>query len=203
MQHLLNDLVGHGGNVGTGQRAVGHMDGVADAGGDDLGVDVGVVQEHIMDGLNQVDAGLADVIQTAEEGADIGGTGAGGQQCLIGAENQGAVGGDTLRREDLDGFEAFGRHGDLDNHVLGIERVDGAALGDHPLGVCGRGLDLTGDGAVHDRGDLLQGLGIVAALLCDQAGVGGHACDNAHVICLANLVHIGGVDIELHRTLLL
>ena len=130
-------------------------------------------------------------------------SGAGGQQGLVGAEDQRAVGGDTLRREDLDGFEAYGRHGDLDDHVLGIERVDGAAFGDHPLGVCSRGLDLTGDGAVHDRGDLLQGLGIVAALLCDQAGVGGHACDNAHVICLADLVHIGGVDIELHRTLLL
>ena len=30
MQHLLNDLVGHGGDVGTGQRAIGHMDGVAE-----------------------------------------------------------------------------------------------------------------------------------------------------------------------------
>ena len=42
MQHLLNDLVGHGGDVGTGQRTVGHMDGVADGSGNDLGVNVGL-----------------------------------------------------------------------------------------------------------------------------------------------------------------
>ena len=72
-----------------------------------------------MDGLDQVDAGLADVIQTAEEGADIGSTGAGGQQCLIGAENQGAVGGDTLRGEDLDGFEASAVMGILTTMCLG------------------------------------------------------------------------------------
>ena len=82
MQHLLNDLVGHGGDVGTGQGTVGHVHGVAHAGRDDLGLDVGVVEEHVVDGLNELDAPLGDIVQAPQEGADVGGTGAGGQQRL-------------------------------------------------------------------------------------------------------------------------
>ena len=42
-----------------------------------------------MDGLDELDAPLGDIVQAAQEGADVGGTGAGGQQRLVGAENQG------------------------------------------------------------------------------------------------------------------
>lgn len=78
VQHLLDDLVGHRGNVRTGQRTVRHMDGIAHAGGDDLRLDVGVVQEHIVNGLHQLDARTADVIQPPQERADVGSTRAGG-----------------------------------------------------------------------------------------------------------------------------
>ena len=70
--HLLNDLVGHGGDVRTGQRTLGDMDGVADRGRNDLRMDVRVVGEDLADGADKVDARLADVIKTAKEGADVG-----------------------------------------------------------------------------------------------------------------------------------
>ncbi len=173
MQHLLNDLVGHGGDVGTGQGTVGHVDGVAHAGRDDLGLDVGVVEEHVVDGLDELDAPLGDIVQAPQEGADVGGTGAGGQQRLVGAENQGAVGGDALGGQGFDGLEALGGHGDFYDHVLGVQGVDGLALLDHRLGIGGGGFHLTADGAVHDGGNFSQRLGVVPALLGDEAGVGG------------------------------
>ena len=45
----------------------------------DLGVNVGVVQEHVMNGFDQFNAGLANVVQTAQERGGVGGAGAGGQ----------------------------------------------------------------------------------------------------------------------------
>ena len=44
VEHLLDDLIGHRGDVRTGQGAVRHMDGIAHAGGDDLRLNVRVVQ---------------------------------------------------------------------------------------------------------------------------------------------------------------
>ena len=198
MEHLLDDLIGHRGDVRTGQGAVRHMDGIAHAGGDDLRLNVRVVQEHIVDGFHQLNARLADVIQPPQKRADVSGSGAGGQQGLVGAEDQRAVGGDTLGRQHLDGLEALGGHGDLHDHVGGVQRVDGAALGDHAFGVGGGGLHLAGDGAIHDGGDLGQGLGVVAALLGNQAGVGSDTGDNAHVVGLADLLYIGSVNEKFH-----
>ena len=199
MQHLLNDLVGHGGDVGTGQGTVGHVHGVAHAGRDDLGLDVGVVEEHVVDGLDELDAPLGDIVQAPQEGADVGGTGAGGQQRLVGAENQGAVGGDALGGQGFNGLEALGGHGDFYDHVLGVQGVDGLALLDHRLGIGGGGFHLTADGAVHDGGNFSQRLGVVPALLGDEAGVGGDACDDAHVVCGADLVDVRGINKEFHN----
>ena len=104
VKHLLDDLVRHRGNVGTSQGTVGHMDGIAHAGGDDLSLDVRIVQEYIMDSLNQINARLADIVKTTQEGADVSCPRAGGQQCLVGTENQRAVGGDALGGQHLDGL---------------------------------------------------------------------------------------------------
>jgi len=64
--HLLDDLVGHGGDVRTGQRTLGDMDGVADRGRNDPRMDVRVVGEDLADGADKVDARLADVVKTAK-----------------------------------------------------------------------------------------------------------------------------------------
>ena len=96
MQHLFNDLVRNGGDISTSQSAVRYMDGVADGSGNDLGVNVGVVQEHVMNGFDQFNAGLANVVQTAQERADVSSACAGSQQRLVGGEHQRAVGGNAL-----------------------------------------------------------------------------------------------------------
>ena len=137
--------------------------------------------------------------RSPQEGADVGGTGAGGQQRLVGAENQGAVGGDALGGQGFDGLEALGGHGDFYDHVLGVQGVDGLALLDHRLGIGGGGFHLTADGAVHDGGNFSQRLGVVPALLGDEAGVGGDACDDAHVVCGADLVDVRGINKEFHN----
>ena len=80
------------------------MDGVAHAGGNDLGLDIGIVEEHIVDRLDQFDARLADIVKAAKEGADVSCPRAGGQQCLVGTENQRTVGGDALGGQHLDGL---------------------------------------------------------------------------------------------------
>ena len=104
VKHLLDDLVRHRGNVGTGQGTVGYMDGIAHTGGDDLSLDVRIVQEYIMDSLDQINARLADVIETPQKRADIRGARAGCQQRLVGAENQRAVRRDALAGQHLDGL---------------------------------------------------------------------------------------------------
>ena len=64
------------------------MDRVADRSGDDLAVDVGIVGKDLADVADQVQCPAGDVVQTAEERADIGGAGTRGQQSLIGGEDQ-------------------------------------------------------------------------------------------------------------------
>ena len=72
VEHLLDNFVRHRGNVRPGQGAVkSAMDGVAHAGGNDLSLDIGIVEEHIVDRLDQLDARLADIVKTAQEGADV------------------------------------------------------------------------------------------------------------------------------------
>ena len=67
VDHLLQHLERHGSNIGTGQSAIRDMDGVAHRSSDDLGMDVGVIAEHLGNGLDQVDAGLADIVPDAPE----------------------------------------------------------------------------------------------------------------------------------------
>ena len=91
----------------TGQCAVRDVDRIAHRGSDDFGMDIRVIAEHLCNGLNQVDAGLADIVQTPQKGADIGSTGTGSQQRLICAEDQGAVGGNALAAQHLDGIDCM------------------------------------------------------------------------------------------------
>lgn len=59
------------------------MDRVADAGGDDPGVDI-MHLENLSELADQVDTGHGDVVQTAWERENIGGSRAGGKQGLGG-----------------------------------------------------------------------------------------------------------------------
>ena len=58
--HLNDNFIRNGGNISSCQRAVGHMDRVADAGCDDLGVDIFCHIKNVCDLTNQVDAVAGD-----------------------------------------------------------------------------------------------------------------------------------------------
>ncbi len=194
--HLFDDFVGDGGDVGAGEGALRDVHGVADAGGDDFGLDaVGV--EDLGDFGDQVGAADADVVEATDKGADEGGAGTGGQQGLVGRENQRHVDFDALCGQRMAGFEALDGHRDLDHHVL-VDSGDLTAFADHAFGIGGRGFHLAADGPVDDGGDFGDDLLEVAAFFGDEGGVGGDAADDAHVIGFADVIHIGRVEEEFH-----
>ena len=81
LQHLHNDLVGHRGDVRAALGRVGHVLRAADAGGNDLGGNA----VKIKDGgniLDDRDAVIRNIVQTSDEGADVGGSCLGGQKSL-------------------------------------------------------------------------------------------------------------------------
>ena len=88
----------------------------ADRGCEHLGR-VAVVAVHLHDLRHQGDAIAGDVVESADEGRDVRGASLGGQQCLPGREDEGAVGADALRGEVADGLDAVGDAGHFDNDV--------------------------------------------------------------------------------------
>ena len=196
LAHLLDDLVGDSGDVGAGEGALRDVHGVTDAGGDDLGLDaVGI--EDLGYFRDQVRATDADVVEAADERADERRAGAGGQQCLVGSKNQRHVDFDAFGGQRMASFEALDGHGDLDHHVL-VDLGDLAAFPDHAFGIGGRGFHLAADRAVDDGSDFGDDLLEVAAFFGDERGVGGDAADDAHVIGLADVIHIGCVEEKFH-----
>ena len=65
--HLLDHLVGYGGNIRPGFCTVNDMDGIADAGGDDPGVDI-METENLCNITDQVDTGSGHIIQPPRKG---------------------------------------------------------------------------------------------------------------------------------------
>ena len=55
--HLLQHLVGNGGDIRTGQGALGDMNAVAHGGGNDLAVNIIILGEDIGDVFDQLEAG--------------------------------------------------------------------------------------------------------------------------------------------------
>ena len=64
MGHLLDHLIGNGGDIGSGQSALRHMHRMAHAGGNDLCLDIVKVKD-LRNRLDQVDARLGNIIQTS------------------------------------------------------------------------------------------------------------------------------------------
>ena len=189
--HLFDDFVGDGGDVGAGEGAFGDVHGVADAGGDDFGLDaVGV--EDLGDFGDEVGAADADVVEAADEGADEGSAGSGREERLIGREDEGHVDFDAFGGQGVTSLEAFHRHRNLDDHVL-VDAGDFAAFADHAFSIGGGRFDFAADGAVDDGCDFGYDLFEVAAFFGDEGGIGGDAADDAHVVGFADIIHIGCV----------
>ncbi len=196
--HLLNYLKGNRCDVSAGARATEHVAGVTNGCRNNFRGDVRVQSKHADDVVNQCQTVFVDVDETPDKRGDVGGAGQRSEQSLIGAENQRAVGGDARRGENLDGFQTFGGHRNLNNHMCRINGVDFAAFLDHALCIDRGGLYFAGNRAVNDRADFLQRFGIIAAFFGDQARIGRDATDNAHFICQTDFVYIGSVEKQFH-----
>ena len=148
---------------------------------------------------HQPDAVLRDVIQTSDEGRDIGGARLGGQQRLPYGKDQRAVGADPAVGKIAHGPNAVGRTGQLHDDVR-VEPGQLGTLAHHPFEI--RGDHLGAHIAVHDPTDLH----IVAAarlfapdvLLGHQRRVGRHPVEHSHFIGLADLREIRRVDEKFH-----
>ena len=199
--HLEQGLVGYGGDVGAGRGRLDAVQGVADAGGHHLRLDVGLAEQR-GDVADEADAVVSDVVEASDEGADDGGAGLGAEEGLVDGEAEGLVDADALGAEGGDGLDALDGAGNLDPGV-GDPVGDVAALVDHALGV--GGYDLYGDGAVDQFGNLCDG-GAVGLAVADagtggQRGVGGDAADDTQAGTVADLADVGGVEKELHCAL--
>ena len=119
-----------------------------------------------------------DVVEPADEGADVGRAGAGGQQRLVGAEDERGVDLGALAGQRADRDQALGADRHLDDDML-VPGHDLAALADHLVGVLGD--DLGADRPLDDVADLADGVaeGAVALLLGQQRRIGRDAGQNA------------------------
>ena len=195
LQHLHDDLIGHRCDVGTCFGGVGNVLRAADAGGDDLGVNAVEIEDG-GDVLHDRDSVVGDVVEPADEGADVGGAGFCREKCLGGAEDQGHVGADAQSGQPLDGFETLLGDRDLDDDVLvNFRKLLG--FGNHAVGV--KGNHLCADGAVYDGSDLGDYVLKDLAFLGNKGGVSGHTADHAKLVGGADLVDVRGINKEFHR----
>ena len=130
---LGNDLKRNCGNIRTDKGCIQDVLRTPDACDDDLAL-VAIIVIDGDDILNQIHARVADIIQAADKGTDVGGSGLRGQKRLRGRKYQGDIGFNALRREFLHRLEPFDDHRNLDDDILGkLSQL--ARLGQHPLGL--------------------------------------------------------------------
>src|SRR5690606_16935001 len=142
---------------------------VADAGRQHLRIYIMQIEDLYTLG-HHFHAVVVDVVQAAHERTDQSGAGPGGQQGLVGGENQGYVDVHPLGGQGCGGLQACGGGGHLDDHVVGDFSQNPAFL--HHLPGAGAG-HLGADGPVHQPGDGGDALVEIGPLPGDEGGVGG------------------------------
>ena len=197
VHHLFDDLVRHGGDVGTGKGALGDVHWMANAGGDDLRVNVAGGFEDRHDLSDEIGAAGGDVVETAEERRNIGGAGARSQKRLVGRKYEGHIGLDAESGERFYGFQPFDGHRDLHDHIW-MDGCDGLAFFDHPCSVGGRRFNFAADRSIDDLGDLSDDFFKHAAFLGNQRRIRRHAADHAHVVGFLDVFDLGGIDKKFH-----
>ena len=138
---------------------------------------------------------VADIVEPADERADVGRAGLGGQQRLRRREAQRHVDADALARQRLARLDAVARQRHLDDHVL-IDLRDVVPLLHH-AGEVGR-RHLAADRTLDDLADLLQVLAVIARLLGEQRRVGRDAVDDADGGERFDVLDVAGVDEQFH-----
>ena len=154
-----------------------------------------VVVVDLDDLANEIHAVRRDVVEPADERADVGGAGLRGQQRLRRREAQRDVDAQAFVRQRLAGLDAVARERHLDDHVL-VDRRDVVPLAHH-AGEVGR-RHFTADRSLHDVADLLQVLPEIARLFREQRRVGGHAVDDAERGDRLDVLDAAGVDEQFH-----
>ena len=167
---------------------------IADRGGKDFGVEFIVV----IDGANlgdQVHTVGPIVVQTADEGRDIGRTRLGGQQGLCRREAKGYIGGNALDRKFRRRDQALAGKRQLD-HDIGRNRGEPCAFRQHSGDIGGRHLGT--DRPLDEITDLGNDLQHRAARFGNQGRVGGDTIHKAGGDQVLQDLGVGGVEKELH-----
>ena len=138
-----------------------------------------------------------DVVEAADERADVGRADLRGKERLGRREDQRDVDPDAFVGERLRRPDAVARERHLDDDVL-VNRREVAPFGDHPR-VVGRD-DLGADRALDDLADVLRDLPRVAALLRHERGIRRDAVDDAERDERLDFLEISGIDEEFHRS---
>ncbi len=91
LYHLHEHAVRHRGDVRPGQGGGGAVQRMADAGGDDLGIQVGIVIQNGQDIIHDLHTVLTYIVQAAHENADVSGPGQRPEQRLVGRKTKGHI----------------------------------------------------------------------------------------------------------------
>src|SRR5262245_34748674 len=172
------------------------MQRVAYGGGQHLGAEA-LHAIDLADVADQVHAHVRDVVQAAEEGADVVRAGLGREQRLGRREAQRLIDADAAAGQVLNRLEPVLREGTLHHHVVG----DLAEL----LGFLHHALEIGGhhlQAHVARRRrltDLLDQRTERALLLGDQRWVGGDAVQESHLHGFLDLTHARGIEKDFHR----
>ena len=123
---------------------------------------------------------LRNIVQTPDEGRNIGSSGFCSQQGLSDGEDQRTVGADAFPGEIIHSTNSVGRAGEFHNNI-GMQPGKAFALADHAVEI--RRDHLGADVAVHDIAyfDVMAAAGLLApnVLLGHQRRVGRHTVENA------------------------
>jgi len=137
-----------------------------------------------------------DVIESADEGRDIGGPGLGGEQSLQRGEDQRQVGLKALLTENLGRFESFCGQRQLDDDLVRSKARELLPFLDH-AGSLGCHY-FCGNRPVDQADDLLEDLVKIPAAFGDQRGVGGDAVNQPQFAGGSDFSDVSGIDEKFH-----
>src|SRR5262249_9285988 len=200
-QRMLHQLLEHRErdrhDVGAGLGGVDDVERVADRGSEDLSLEA-LDAVDLTDITDQIHPNVRDVVEAAEEGADVDGAGLRREEGLRRREAERLVDADALAGEVLHGLEAILGERALHDGV-GRDLRQLLAFLHHALEIGRHHLEthVAGD----DRADLLDEGPERALLLGDQRRIGRHAVDDTERHAFLDLAEVRRVEKDLHHAL--
>ena len=196
MDESCQDFRRDRGNIHPGEHHAVHVLLAANAGGDNLRRQA-VGAEDPDQVFHEGAAVFADIIEAADKGADIGRSGTGGQHGLSQAEDKRAVRPDALGAEDLNGLQAFGDAGNLNNDIVG-DPDEFPRFPHHPFAILAD--DFGADRSRNQFADFGDDLCLGTPRLRDEGRIGRHAIYDALIGKFLDFFYIGRVHKDFHCT---